>query len=880
VEKVALKDLQTSEDVRKLPNEELLQVHHRLHQLYGAARDRGEATEYPFVNLHVWVVQEMERRGMRHNAHDELDRETERLQKAPAAWVAERLARAADQVLVPAYVSLVGSAVADDDPHDIDVLVRDDAERLSQGQRESLYLLARKLLDPDKQGKKLHMLFNAQGPHLASGQAYIPLCDLVLRPRKEAELVAKAALEPITRYNPSKPAMVGYTEFFSADELWDKWASKQNVLLYVSPKVDGFRCILQKAGNKVSIYLEDAKEERSDQLPALRDALKDAPDCVIEGELQAARDGKFLARPQVLSVLAGKLEAEPYVFLYDVLYVAPEGDVHGQPFAKRYPLLQKLSERLGERFVVLPQLEAEGETAFKQACRKAVAWQPWEDAGLAIEGVVARRSDMPYTFGPTDDYAKFKLWVELKVKVVAVERVQNGYVYECALRDDETGQDVVLGRTFVSAEKLADKGDTLNVMVEELLLYPDGRVAWGKPTPMGPDRSRPAYTVKQAIDIARRGKVLKEVAAAEARKSVSEEGEGGETRGEAALRNWEENWHEAMPLSGKALPFILHAHFRGLSEEEAKLGLEDLLKTDHSLHFDLRLGTDRFSGWWGITLFAGTTAENREELRVFRMMRDPTEKIQSAPKQFGPLSWMKVGLDKPLVVEPGGVGSTSRGYSKFFAVDHGTWRLGFARQHAVEIWLDGQKLKGRFLWQYAPTGEGRIWLFTRPEDQRPYAQTHDLDEVLEELRRKRQRWLVWPKDPNDLSQGHELVDVTKLAKILKIEEERRYTLAVAYPANEIDAHGDYMTPEELEEAAWNYLRKSRKIGLMHKDGTEGAGEVVESYIYRGPPWEVNGERVEPGDWLLGIIWTPEAWERIKKGEFTGLSLQGWGRKVD
>lgn len=363
-----------------------------------------------------------------------------------------------------------------------------------------------------------------------------------------------------------------------------------------------------------------------------------------------------------------------------------------------------------------------------------------------------------------------------------------------------------------------------------------------------------------------------------------------QTRGELALQNWEENWHLAMPVSGKALPFILHAHWRGLSEAEAELGMDDLLKTNNSLHFDLRLGTDQFNGWFGISLFAGTTEENREELRIFRMMHDPEERLESAPKQFGPAAWLTVGLDKPLIVPPAGVGSTSKAWSKFFAIDHGTWRLGMARVHGLEIWLYGERLKGRFLWQYAPVEEGeeRTWLFTRPEDQRPYALVHRLDDVVKELASKHQKWLFWPNDPEQLESGLQKIDVEKAVKelrkyvVLKREEERRYTLGVAYPASHIDAHGDYTTPDELEEAAWTFMQKVRfgraSIGLMHRTGTDGSGTVVESYIYRGPDWHVNGEVVRNGDWLLGVIWEPNAWELIKKGEIKGYSIQGFARK--
>ena len=109
---------------------------------------------------------------------------------------------------------------------------------------------------------------------------------------------------------------------------------------------------------------------------------------------------------------------------------------------------------------------------------------------------------------------------------------------------------------------------------------------------------------------------------------------------------------------------------------------------------------------------------------------------------------------------------------------------------------------------------------------------------------------------------------------------KRYTLGVVYSPNDgPDAHGDTMSAEEVEKAAWKFLHKA-KVGLMHEDGTEGAGTVVESYVYRGKPWtlkDVGGEEqtIREGDWLLGVVWEPEAWASIQKGLITGYSLQGW-----
>jgi len=120
-------------------------------------------------------------------------------------------------------------------------------------------------------------------------------------------------------------------------------------------------------------------------------------------------------------------------------------------------------------------------------------------------------------------------------------------------------------------------------------------------------------------------------------------------------------------------------------------------------------------------------------------------------------------------------------------------------------------------------------------------------------------------------------------------EEQRYTLTVVYPCSgkgepEPDFHGDVMSDIELEKAAWGYIGKGTdRVGLMHRPGTAGAGKVVESYIWRGPEWKMvdtggTEQSVSPGDWVMGIVWSPEAWAAIKSGQLTGVSLQGAARK--
>lgn len=126
--------------------------------------------------------------------------------------------------------------------------------------------------------------------------------------------------------------------------------------------------------------------------------------------------------------------------------------------------------------------------------------------------------------------------------------------------------------------------------------------------------------------------------------------------------------------------------------------------------------------------------------------------------------------------------------------------------------------------------------------------------------------------------------------VVKANAERRYTLAVSYPANKPDVdtardgYKDFAGPDAVEEAAWNYMLKSRNVGRWHEAGTDGAGEVVESYIYRGPDWVIKSgddeHTVQAGDWLLGVRWNQETWDLIKSGEISGISPQGQAERVE
>jgi methyl-accepting chemotaxis protein len=94
----------------------------------------------------------------------------------------------------------------------------------------------------------------------------------------------------------------------------------------------------------------------------------------------------------------------------------------------------------------------------------------------------------------------------------------------------------------------------------------------------------------------------------------------------------------------------------------------------------------------------------------------------------------------------------------------------------------------------------------------------------------------------------------------------------------LDSHNDYMTAEEIERAAHRFMLKAQKIDTQH-DFEAGAGKVVESYI-APTDFEIGGQQVVKGSWILVTKATPEIWESIKKGEYTGYSLAGTATAIE
>ncbi|MEH6967894.1 XkdF-like putative serine protease domain-containing protein [Bacillus velezensis] len=103
-------------------------------------------------------------------------------------------------------------------------------------------------------------------------------------------------------------------------------------------------------------------------------------------------------------------------------------------------------------------------------------------------------------------------------------------------------------------------------------------------------------------------------------------------------------------------------------------------------------------------------------------------------------------------------------------------------------------------------------------------------------------------------------------------DEQKLVYGIVYEPDVPDAHGDYMTAEEIEKAAHGFLADARNIDTNHNfEG--GAGEVVESYV-APDDFEIGNAVIRKGSWVLVTKASDEVWDQIKAGIITGYSMAG------
>lgn len=112
--------------------------------------------------------------------------------------------------------------------------------------------------------------------------------------------------------------------------------------------------------------------------------------------------------------------------------------------------------------------------------------------------------------------------------------------------------------------------------------------------------------------------------------------------------------------------------------------------------------------------------------------------------------------------------------------------------------------------------------------------------------------------------------------IAKANDEKQLITGIVLMPDTVDAHGDIMSAEVIEEAAHNFLAEYNSkttMGLMHKDMNPPI-DLVESYI--APLDIVLGSTiVKTGSWVITArVNDKTIWQKVKDGKLTGFSIGG------
>lgn len=96
-----------------------------------------------------------------------------------------------------------------------------------------------------------------------------------------------------------------------------------------------------------------------------------------------------------------------------------------------------------------------------------------------------------------------------------------------------------------------------------------------------------------------------------------------------------------------------------------------------------------------------------------------------------------------------------------------------------------------------------------------------------------------------------------------------------------DWQGDMIDPEDLEEAAYQFVKLYREGGEMHERG--GVATMIESVVFTEEKMQAMG--ITPGTlpvgWWIGFqVTDPDVWEKVKDGTYSMFSIEGTAERVD
>lgn len=374
-----------------------------------------------------------------------------------------------DIVLIPDYISEVGSTVKQDKKpsRDVDIVIRA-TDRDLQLETEVRNHMKKEAFE------KTEWIYRPAGPI----GAHLPLYDLVLK-SKEVMLAkeTKEARKPLWTFIPPKPSRAFYLyKDADIDKMWEDWCEERKIV-DVELKYNGFRGVIEKnMEGDTLIFFEGDRKNRSKQFSALvREMKKISGAYILDCDIGAiGTDGQPLSRIDLQGlnnigniieesfVTKKGVEGKLRVVVFDVLYHS--NSVTQMPWSERRKILDSLN--LGKLKILTKSKStiARSKEAFVKAVKR-YSNMP------RSEGVVIKDVTGQYVgFGGNNLYwAKGKTVGIIRTRISGKESVKNkpgiySYEHECR-QDDEW---LALGKTMNSALSLS-KGDVAEVQVEEII---------------------------------------------------------------------------------------------------------------------------------------------------------------------------------------------------------------------------------------------------------------------------------------------------------------------------------------------------------------------------------------------------------------------------
>ena len=124
--------------------------------------------------------------------------------------------------------------------------------------------------------------------------------------------------------------------------------------------------------------------------------------------------------------------------------------------------------------------------------------------------------------------------------------------------------------------------------------------------------------------------------------------------------------------------------------------------------------------------------------------------------------------------------------------------------------------------------------------------------------------------------------------VLKSDDDKRLvfgwaSIAITEDGEQIeDMQKDVIDPEDLEEAAYEYVLNFRDTGEEHLENYRKKGKLVESCVFTAEKQKAMGLQPNtlPVGWWIGFkIEDDDAWQRIKNGTYRMFSIEGKAERV-